>query len=437
MVEIAVLSLVAALGGEAGEIEASAEARIREHRTREVELRLLDSEGKPLPAGTRVDVAQARHEFLFGCNIFALGRFRTPEENETYARRFAELFNYATLPFYWWNYERERGRPDYAGTERFLDATKKAGIAAKGHPLAWNWVEPRWLPKDPKEAMRLQLDRISACVERFRGAIEIWDVVNEATHYERPDPRERAPVLTRAIDEMGVGEYVRAAFRAARTANPSAVLVINDYRLDEEFERRVLKALVDEKGAPLYDAIGLQSHQHGGAIPLPRVWEVCERFAKYGKPLHWTETTFVSGEEGSDLARRRPGFRWTTTPEGEARQARCAVRFYTALFSHPAVEAITWWDFSDRGAWQGAPAGLLREDLSPKPAYEELLRLVKGAWWTRVSAEADGEGRVQFRGFFGEYRARAEAGGKTLEGTFSLRRRKPEAVVEVRLAPVT
>ena len=49
------------------------------------------------------------------------------------------------------------------------------------------------------------------------------------------------------------------------------------------------------------------------------------------------------------------------------------------IFSHPAVEAITWWDFSDRGAWQRAPAGFLRDDLSPKPAYERLQQPVKEA----------------------------------------------------------
>ncbi|MCD6507549.1 hypothetical protein J7M22_13115 [Candidatus Poribacteria bacterium] len=48
------------------------------------------------------------------------------------------------------------------------------------------------------------------------------------------------------------------------------------------------------------------------------------------------------------------------------------------LFSHPSVEAITWWDFSDRGAWQGTAAGFLRKDMSPKPAYERLTELVKG-----------------------------------------------------------
>ena len=74
------------------------------------------------------------------------------------------------------------------------------------------------------------------------------------------------------------------------------------------------------------------------------------------------------------------------------------------LFSHPAVEAITWWDFADLGSWQGAPAGLVRKDMTPKPAYEALTRLIKGKWWTgEAKLTTDAAGKVRFRGYLGAY----------------------------------
>ena len=82
------------------------------------------------------------------------------------------------------------------------------------------------------------------------------------------------------------------------------------------------------------------------------------------------------------------------------------------LFSHPAVEAITWWDFSDAQAWKSAPAGLVRKDMSPKPAYQELMKLVKDKWWTRGAAETAADGIATFRGFLGEYTVTASAPGK-------------------------
>ena len=84
---------------------------------------------------------------------------------------------------------------------------------------------------------------------------------------------------------------------------------------------------------------------------------------------------------------------------------------YRVLFSHPAVEAVTWWDFCDQGAWQGAPAGFLRDDTTPKPSYEALKRLIKKDWWTGpLKLTTDAAGRVTFRGFLGDYTIRTKAG---------------------------
>ena len=76
---------------------------------------------------------------------------------------------------------------------------------------------------------------------------------------------------------------------------------------------------------------------------------------------------------------RRPA---PSTPEGEARQADDIERHYRSLFGHPAVESITYWGFTDAGAWLGAPSGLVRVDGSPKPSYGVLDRLIRDAWWT-------------------------------------------------------
>ena len=85
----------------------------------------------------------------------------------------------------------------------------------------------------------------------------------------------------------------------------------------------------------------------------------------------------------------------------EAKQAEQAVQFYTMLFAQPAVQAITWWDFSDYQAWQKAPAGLVREDMSPKSVYERLRKLLKGEWWTSTTLKTDEQGACTTRVFHG------------------------------------
>jgi hypothetical protein len=55
--------------------------------------------------------------------------------------------------------------------------------------------------------------------------------------------------------------------------------------------------------------------------------------------------------------------------------------------------------------------------MSPKPAYETLLKLVKKEWWTGpLALTADAAGRATFRGYLGEYRIE----GGTAAGTFAI-----------------
>jgi len=427
-------SLSAAAQDSRDRILGRADARIDMHRKGNAVLRVSGPDGKPLAGGLDVKIEQKRHKFLFGCNIFKLQKCRTADDNAAYEKYFDELLNFATLPFYWWSYERQQGKPDDERTDQIVRWCKAHNLTTKGHPLAWNYVDPRWLGDDPQAAMKAQLKRIGRCVRRFKNDIDIWDVVNEATHYDREHVKKQAPILTEAIRKMGVDNYIREAFKVAREANPGATLLINDYKTDRDYEEKVVSELVDKRGRPLYDVVGIQSHMHGGRWTAQKTWDVCERFAKFGKPLHFTEATLVSGEQGWDLPKKRqdPNFRWVSTDQGEQRQARDVAEFYRILFSHPAVEAITWWDFTDQNAWQGAPAGFLRDDMTPKPAYEELKRLVKGQWWTKTQATVEPGGQARFRGFFGEYEVTARVGGRKLTGIFWFDKSARDAT-EVRL----
>jgi len=391
------------------EIIEQAPKRIQQYRTAELVVNVVDAQGQPVK-GARVAVRQTRHEFLFGCNIFGWGQ-PTDEDKAKYRDRFAALLNFATLPFYWAGFEREPGQPRYAEIDLVAAWCREQGITTKGHPLVWNHAAgtPRWLADDPAEVVALSDARVEEIVSRYRGRNDIWDVVNEATDPFRGGGEFTGP-LTEAWKAAGQIPFTLKPFHIAREANPDATLLINDYRTDPAYER-VIEQLVDEDGKSLYDVIGIQSHMHGGAWPTERIWEVCERFSRFGVPLHFTETTIVSGPRAEQT--------WETTPEGEQKQADEVERFYTVLFSHPAVEAITWWDFADRNAWQGAPAGFLRTDLSPKPVYERLMGLIKGEWWTREEGTAP-DGVLNVRAFYGRYEITAKAGDKEASVEFDL-----------------
>ena len=209
--------------------------------------------------------------------------------------------------------------------------------------------------------------------------------------------------ITRVARELGRVGIVRLAFDAARAANPAATLLINDFDLSADYERLIEDCL--DAGIAI-DAIGMQSHMHQGYWGEERTLELLERFARFGLPLHWTESTLVSGAlmppEIVDLNDFQVD-EWPTTDDGEARQADEVERHYRTLVGHPSVAAITWWGLPD-GGWLNAPSGLVRIDGSVKPAYDVLRGLIKGEWWLApTELRSDPDGRVRFSGFAGTY----------------------------------
>ena len=63
--------------------------------------------------GTQVKVEQLTSDFLFGGNSFLFGQFDTPEKNKRYEDVFGDLFNAATIAFYWKTLEPEKGKPRF------------------------------------------------------------------------------------------------------------------------------------------------------------------------------------------------------------------------------------------------------------------------------------------------------------------------------------
>jgi len=353
------------------EIVATTAAAIERIRKSDALIRVVDAAGKPV-AGAQVTVTQSAHEFLFGCNIFEFA------SGTAYRQRFAELFNYATVGFYWRWYEEARGQPKYADTDKVVAWCQEHHIRMKGHPLLWGDEAgvPPWSHGQP--APELQRQRVQDILNRYRDKIDFWEVVNEPAH--QPVPK---------IDDP---------YRWARAINSNAYLIVNDYHVLADGCPPFFQLLQTAKqnGVP-FDGIGIQAHEpRTMRFPLDRVQQTLDRYATLGKELHITEFTPTSG--GDKITGSHLHGVWD-----EAAQADYAVKFYRVCFAHPAVRAITKWDLSDRGAWLKG-GGLLHADMAPKPAYTALQHLIRHEWQTHLAGTTDAAGQFAFRGFHGEYR---------------------------------
>ncbi len=415
------------------------------HRAGETTVTVTGPDGAPL-ADVEVTVAQTRHAFEFGNIGFDLiplangETARHPDDDvetfggaslgslERLAGQWLELFNTATLPFYWGRFEPRRGHPQTERLRRAAEWFRDRGVGLKGHPLVWHTVQPAWLlDLSVEEVERVQRERIRRDVAEFEGLIDTWDAINEVVIM--PVFANGDNGITRLAHRIGRIATIKLAFEEARATNPRATLLLNDFDMSTAYECLIEGVL--EAGVQI-DVLGLQSHMHQGYWGEEKTLRVLERFSRYGLPIHFTESTLLSGhlmpEEIVDLNDYRIP-EWPSTPEGEERQADEVERHYRTLLSHPAVQNVTYWGLSDDGMWLGAPGGFVRRDGTTKPSYEALRGLIKGEWWLApTTLRTDHAGRVAVRGWFGDYEVRA--GGTS--AAFELR--QGADAVEARLA---
>jgi endo-1,4-beta-xylanase len=358
---------------------------------------------EPAYADKLVSVYLDKHKFLFGCNAFGFIDGPIEEKKELYQKRFLDLFNAGTLPFYWGMYEPEEGNTHEKRTMEAAKILKENSVVIKGHPLCWHTVCADWLMNyDNKTIYKKQMDRITRDVSAFKGLIDTWDVINEVVIMPVFDKYDNA--VTRIAKEYGHEELTVACFKEARAVNPDSILLINDFDLSPAYERLIENLL--EKGCPI-DVIGLQTHQHQGYKGTEFIADVLERYSRFGLPLHFTENTIISGElapaeyeDLNDIHRDE----WPTTDEGEALQKEQVEEMYSQLYAHPAVEAVVWWDMRD-GNWLNAPSGICRKDLSPKPAYTRLQELIHSEWgFPESKIKTDTNGKLHITGPEGTYK---------------------------------
>lgn len=347
-------------------------------RTAEVTVQLSAREdGSPL-SEAEISVEQLSHEFVFGGNLFAWGQFPNQEDEKRYREQFVRLFNAAVVPMYWSLTEPAEGRLDYTrdtrglpGPELIIQWCRSRGLRVEAGPILAGGIFPAWLSgKSPDDLAKLVEAHVRETVGRFKGQVDVWDLCNDS-YPTLSVGRLRLPV-----------SYVVAW---ARQADPQAGL-----RLSHTAPHAIITAWQLNARQP-FGLTGVQwnARQEGGAWSMLETESQLDRLRTNKCPT-WIGRVMIPG-----------------AARDEELQARQVEAFYRTAFAHPAVRGVTWWDLSDRFAQGGAPGGLLRKDLTPKPAYQVLDRLINGQWRTRTQGLADGRGKFTFRGYFGRYRLRA------------------------------
>ncbi|MFX0098719.1 MAG: endo-1,4-beta-xylanase [Candidatus Hodarchaeota archaeon] len=363
-------------------------------------------------ASKTVQIIQDTHAFKFGANSIFYNRIYNDDWtyndtlNQKYAEYFSRMFNYATLPFYMKTYNEFN--PILASWQQTLhnitDWVKSFNATPKGHPIIWQ--KPGQIPDqiefNTNASYREEwtLQHIENLLNNHTD-IEIWDLVNEMTHIQN--------IL---LGDTAVETWEKALARA-RSVRPNATFIVNEFDTIQPGDASstsndagrfydFVEEIIEDGYAP--DVLGFQGHEWiTGWLPLQDIIDTFDSFGEFKIPCHVTEfDTASKGYYSMDRTTRR-GLATDET------QAECAATVYTMLFSHPAIEAITWWSFYWDQAWQ-PERGLYMMDKDGRilPIYDTLFDLIHVQWNSSTTITLDDQGKCGFTGFYGNYTAKIE-----------------------------
>lgn len=405
---------------------------IESYRKGNAGITVKDRDGNPV-SNVKIRVTQKNHEFKFGANLFMLDELETDEKNRIYKQRFADVFNMATLPFYWDATEPERGKTRYEkDSEKLyrrppidlcLEFCEQNNIEPREHALAYEHFFPDWLKEATVFEAKAQVKkRFSQIAERYRDRIPTIEVTNEMEWDEGKTVLYNQP------------DYIEWCFKTAETYFPANQLVVNEWtglpwgdrcRTSDKYYSYIEANLL--KGARI-DAIGMQFHmfyskeeEYRQTRPYydpGKLYAHMDLYSNFAKPLQVTEVTIPA---------------YSNDPEDEAIQAELIEYLYSVWFSHPNMEQIIYWNLVDGYAafakqgdmTQGENyyyGGLLRFDMTPKPAYYTIKNLIEKKWHTEETIITDESGTAGFRGFYGMYELELTVDKKVITKEICLRK---------------
>jgi len=256
------------------------------------------------------------------------------------------------------------------------------GLKVRGHNLCWHEQTPRWLFKDStgnhvtKEVLLKRLkDHITTVVNRYKGKIYAWDVVNEAID------DDSTKFLRNSLWYQICGEdFIAKAFEYAHQADPNAILFYNDYNTErpEKRERvyKLLKKLVDA-GVPI-NAVGIQAHWSVYEPEQKELIATIKRFSSLGLKIQITELDVSVYPWEKNRRQKQPGEQDNYTAELEKKQADKYAEVFKVFRNYRnVITGVTFWNISDKHTWldQYPVPGrknyplLFDQNLQPKKAY--------------------------------------------------------------------
>ncbi|MGB9882872.1 MAG: endo-1,4-beta-xylanase, partial [Methanomassiliicoccales archaeon] len=236
---------------------------------------------------------------------------------------------------------------DFEYADIMVNFAMRNDMQVFGQHLIWGYYPfmPDWLTKinhSRDELKSILQNHIKTVMQRYRGKVTYWSVVNE------PYPYSKGGEFW--YDQLGQ-VYIDLAFETARRTDPQAVLILNDCcnevvgqrsNFDLETAKRLKETTIeiDGRSYSLIDAVGMQMHLDGAHPPTKEdVLANMKRFGDIGVDIYITEFDV-------DLT-NVPG----TEAEKYERQAQVYKDMLTACLASEVCKGFIMFGFTDKVSW--------------------------------------------------------------------------------------
>ena len=246
---------------------------------------------------------------------------------------------------------------------------RENGIKMRGHCLCWHSQFADWMFTDKKgkpvkkevfyERLR---EHIHTVVNRYKDVVYAWDVVNEAIADDnmmfrsfRPGVKPSPYRQSRHFELCG-DEFIAKAFEFAREADPTGVLIYNDYSTVDPGKRERIYEMVKkmkEAGVPI-DGIGMQGHYNIYFPDEEALDKTITRFSEIVNTIHITELDLRTNmESGGQLmfsrGEAKPQAGYIATLQEDQYN-----RIFKIFRKHKdVIKNVTFWNLSDKDSWLG------------------------------------------------------------------------------------
>tara|TARA_B100000780_G_scaffold52841_2_gene32793 strand:+ start:3245 stop:4390 length:1146 start_codon:yes stop_codon:yes gene_type:complete len=248
-------------------------------------------------------------------------------------------------------------------TDKYVQFGLDNNMHIVGHALIWHSQIANFMNsiKDSTKMVQHVTNHISTLVNRYKGKIDTWDVVNEALN---GDGTLRESIFLKVLGE----NYLETVYKMAEKYDSNADLAYNDYNLCKPKKRegavKLIKSL--QKNGAKINSVGIQAHWQLTSPTLEEIETSILAFSELGVKVMFTELDIsvlpnpweLSGAEVTQNFKKFEGDKkMNPFPENlpDSVKEKLAKRYeniFKLFVKHKdKISRVTFWGVTDKFSW--------------------------------------------------------------------------------------